>query len=253
MTGGSGSGSWVSTGLSRAASASTDAFLIPSGWQPGEGKVGVIYLHGATNDAYQSIRSTYPTLRDMCRAIAANRPLVAITTGDTWGNATAMTKITNACAYLWATLGAVDQKVILVGGSMGGGQALTWAGNNIAKTVGVVGVTPVSDLNDFVVNNRGGLAASVNAAYGGAYNNATDGPVRNPVLLAAAGAYGSTPVGLWYGDTDVIVVPSTVTTLAASIGASATLVPMVGGHNTSLDVLPVTDIAAYVEACAAAA
>jgi pimeloyl-ACP methyl ester carboxylesterase len=148
--------------------------------------------------------------------------------GDLWGSNTNITDIEAARTYFNTKYGALtSSKVAVIGGSMGGAAAMAWARANPTKCACLVLMLPVCDLNDMVVNNRLGLAASINAAYGGAYNNGTDGPNHSPVQFAAQ--LSGIPTQIWYATDDIVVIPSTVQTVIAAHG-SAEVHTITGNH-----------------------
>jgi hypothetical protein len=228
----------------------TDGFLwVTPRTGPGGDKPPIIVLHGATQTPAQFVDlGTYPNLTQLAFALAAaGYPLIApLMGGNTWGNDAALGFITEARAYAIAQ-GAKTGRSVVLGGSMGGGAAYAWARANPTLVACLVQLEPVSDLNDFVVNNRGGLAASVNAAYGGAYNNGTHGPTHNPESFKASLA--GVPTQVWYATDDTIVLPATVTSVTTAIGGSADLHTLTGGHtDTALGGVNAATVLSFIAA-----
>lgn len=221
--------------------------LLPKTWK-GDGTVrGIIYCHGAIQTEAQMIDATnYPGLVSIMRAIAdAGFPVLGIYAGgDQWGNATGKARVTDGVTYLQGTLGAKAGKVALIGGSMGGLTILNWAKDNLASVACAVGIVPVSDVSDMVTNNRGSLAASINTAYS-TWNEATMGATYNPHTYAASGLAGLR-YKCWYGASDTIVIPSTVTDVVSAIGATATGVSVAGDHTTALNNIPPADVVSFL-------
>lgn len=239
------------SGSGRYYSGEGDLLMVPKTWHGDGTVVGCIYLHGATQTQSQMVDNVnYPGLGSILRAVAAEGwPILGIYAGgDTWGNDTGIARVTSGITYLQGTIGAKTGKVVLIGGSMGGGLAQTYAGTFPGSVAAVVGLVPVSDLQDFVTNNRGGLAASVNAAYSGAYSNGTYGAAHNPTVMAANGSMGTVPYKAWYGASDTIVLPATVTTCVSSWGATASAVSVAGDHNTALNSVTPADVVAFIKA-----
>lgn len=125
--------------------------------------------------------------------------------GNTWGNDVALKRISEALDYL-GTLGYRTDRVGLLGISMGGGAAYTWARAHRSAVGAMVGILPLSDLNGVHADAR--FASSIDAAYGGAYRDAIDGPTHNPKDFASSLA--GMPTQVWYAIDDNIVLPSTV-------------------------------------------
>lgn len=102
---------------------------------------------------------------------------------SSWGNDTAQDRIDEGIAYVRAQFDCADDKVVLVGQSMGGSDVLNWAvrhPDDVAAIAVVVGLVDTDYIHD---NNVWGLAAAIDAAYGG--NWAASEPDYNPVNFAA--------------------------------------------------------------------
>jgi alpha-beta hydrolase superfamily lysophospholipase len=208
--------------------------LVPTDWK-GDGTIpGVIYCHGYGEDGLiPTLPAQNGQFSNLTALVAAGYPVLACDLGGSlWGYDPFRARVDSAITYLQGTVGAKAGKVVVVGTSMGGLGALVYAANNPTKVSGVVGIGPTSDMQHVVSNNDGGLAAIVNAAYPGGYSDATYGATFNPQVLAAAGKF-TMPVRLWIGSADTTVIPSTVTTLANTIGANATISYLSGGHAES--------------------
>lgn len=166
--------------------------------------------------------------------------------GNTWGNDTALTRIGEAKTYLQTTLGCLSGAVILLGVSMGAGAMMAWARANKVSVAAMVGILPVSDLQDIVTNNRGGLASNVNAAYSGGYSNASYGSTHNPAVFASQLA--GIPTQLWYATDDTVVLPSTITSVALGI-TDVDLHAVTGGHtDAALGAVDAATVIAFLAA-----
>jgi len=224
--------------------------MVPSGWTGDGTKMGVIYCHGALNTCRQMVDGvTYPNTKALFLAIvAAGYPLLGITTGDTWGNDTAMTRIDAAKTYLQSTVGAKAGAVALTGGSMGGCNALNWAKRNLASTACVVGYVPVSNISDIHTNNRGGLTSNINSAYG-TWSEASYGAARNPVTFAAAGDLAGLNYLAFGATSDAVCLPATVEAVCTSIGGTATYTAVSGGHSdAAIGNMPSADVISFLDA-----
>ena len=191
-----------------------------------------MFVHGAGSDAVYCIQP-YGLQSTFTKAVIDGG--FTCFAGDvggtaTWGNATAMSRMTTAYNYMQTMSGVSPGKIALVSGSMGALTSLNWAAANPTLVSAVVSVIPVINPNDIVVNNRGGYAASVHAAYGGAWSQATHGATYNPRTRAAAGAFAGIPMLLFYGLTDTLCMPAETQGFAASVGAGVTLAPLATGH-----------------------
>lgn len=220
--------------------------VLPKEWR-GDGTVmGLVYVHGATQTDAQVLDSTtYPAIVDIMRSVAAaGWPVLSIYAGgDLWGNATAMARMGSAKTYLQSTIGAKSGKIGLIGGSMGGLTVQNYAQANPSSVAVAVGLVPVSDVSDFVTNNRGGLASSINTAYS-TWNEGTMGTTYNPHTYASGGNLAACHYKCWYGASDTIVIPSTVTDVATAAGTTA--VSCVGDHNTSLNSVTIADVVTHI-------
>jgi pimeloyl-ACP methyl ester carboxylesterase len=224
----------TSEGLSRVQSGEGDAILTPKNYKADGTVPGVIWLHGSGGSHLTAVdENAYPTERANARAIAERYPLLSIDAGgiSTWGNDTAVARITTAKAYLQGAVGAKAGQIILAGQSMGGQNALVWAAQNLASVAAVFLVFPVCNLSDIVTNNRQGAAAVINSAYSGGWSEATYGAVHNPATLSTSGALNGLRAQMWMSDaSDTIVLQATQLALAAAIGATCETHQMVGGH-----------------------
>jgi pimeloyl-ACP methyl ester carboxylesterase len=206
---------------------------------------GVIYCHGATQTA--TGLGSGPTLNEVAllRTIAQYFPVVASDVGGplTWGNSAAMTAISAAKTYLESSLGARTDGVLLVGHSMGGGNAYDWYQQHPTLVKAMVGVSPVSDLQAFYAANRGSYQAGIGTALGVTY------PTPVPASADPNQTYSNLigkPIKVYYGSSDLTVLPSEVTSLATKIGATAVNVGAYGHGEATLGALPLPDLMAFL-------
>lgn len=241
---------WTSYGISNVASGENDIVFRPK--YPTAAKRGVLYLHG-----FGQSPSTYGTAAEALNAQGraniltslASQGHIVVASGvggrSTWANDTALAAITVAKNYLLG-LGVLPTKVALIGQSMGALNALAWASSNIASTSCVVGLIPVVNLTDLVVNNRDGYAVFANSAYSGGYSEAVYGAAHNPATMAAAGSFNALPVQFWYGSTDTVTPASVVQSVAANITGSDAR-QLVGGHaESTIDLVDVPSLLSFV-------
>lgn len=198
----------------------------------------VIYLHGATQHDDQIIDDeNYPFVADLGeRLVEAGHPVLAVDQGDTWGNAAALAVISEAADRF-------EVPVVVIGGSMGGGAALSWAAAEPERVACVAGIVPVSDLRQIVADNPSNLAVSVEGAHPDGVSES------NPLELAEGGRLDGLRYRAWFGTDDEVVDPATVEAVAAAIGVTASAVPVGGGHDTALDSIDVGDVVDFVEGC----
>jgi len=214
-------------------------------------KPGVLYVHGAGSDATYCI---VPTASQSTLTNKITREGYLGFSGDnggaaTWGNPTSITRLTTAKTHLQTTMGASSSGVVLVSGSMGGLNSLAWAAANPTLVSCIVSVIPVINVTDIVTNNRGGYAASINAAYSGGWSEATYGATHNPSTLAATGVFDNIPMLLFYGLTDTLCLPEHTEAFAATVGSNVELVPINDGHTfTTYDLVNHDQAVAFIKA-----
>jgi predicted esterase len=199
-------------------------------------KPGVLNLHGASGDAWTVIGWLNDSKPGTPNYVARNGQTgISADAGgpQTWGNQAAIDGAQRSYTRLQIMRGVKPGKVFLIGASMGGLTALNWAAANPDKIAGIVLIIPVINLNDIKVNNRGGYASLVNAAYGGNYDQATQGATKNPQTMAAAGKYSGIPILLYYGLTDTTCVPAEATTFASTVGSNVETVALNSGHDNN--------------------
>ena len=220
--------------------------IIKPKFPPESPKMGIMFCHGAGGLADQALRPEFAKvlqpLSDLGHPIMSHD----LVSSATWGNDAGQSAMTTAKAYMHASMGAKAGKILLVGASMGGLSSFVWAKNNPTLVAGIIGIVPVSDVNDIYTNNRQGLATWIASAYAGGWSQATLGAARNPITFATAGALAGIPALLFSAASDATVIPSTVLALKNAIGASATHVSMTGDHDNYT--VPVATVQAFVAA-----
>jgi pimeloyl-ACP methyl ester carboxylesterase len=204
------------------------------------GKRGVILLHGQdTSLLVWSNPSGTPGQASIGTALASvGFVCVSIfDEGNGWGNDAAVADIDAARVYL-GTLGCATDKVLLVGASMGVVDALNYTRAHPDRVAAVIGMIPGSDVDDMRDNNRAGTTqAAINTAWGlaaGSTSATVPLPARaNPTADANAAAIAGSGaiIKLYYSTVDTVVLPSTVTALAAKLGITATAIDSTTGHS----------------------
>lgn len=214
------------------------------GWAGNDRPPPLIFAHGATGrvmDGTALSLGQYELVWELAKYFTV---IVTDLGGDQWANDTHISRIAAAKTYAagtWFSSGPIT----LVGSSMGAAGCWAYAKANPEQVRCIAGIIPVSDIEDMRANNRGGLAASINAAYGGAYSQATHGALHNPVTIAPT-LTTDIPVKLWYSNADVTVVPSTVLAIGAA-RPSTTLVDVgAGGHGQASIVAATDDVVKFV-------
>ena len=160
------------------------------GWLQKEPKL-TLYLHGSGSNAQEVAGGAYE--RDLVLSLATDHVVHAGDYGyETWGNDTAIARIHSAITYMRANWG-VSGPVVLICASMGAANAFAYTLAHPENVKAVAAVVPLVDLADIY---QRGAAAQLNAAYGGSYNDAVDGPTHSPIQFAAE-LPADLPVHLW--------------------------------------------------------
>lgn len=186
---------------------------------------GVLFFHGSGETA----RTTYAQtlVRAMLEDIGQTSVVIMADFGlQAWANNTAVARAVEAMNYGEANLG-VTGKWTLVGGSMGNANAFATAKANPTRVKGIAGIIPLMSIPDIMAK---GVTAEVNAAYGGTYVDATDGPTHSPISMAMDPLL---PIHLWCAPDDALV-PITIAEafVATRPQTKLTVLPN-GGHSVA--------------------
>lgn len=211
-------------------------------------KPPVIYVHGAEGDVgggltWMKIKSRAPLIHALAND---GRMLLSADLGGvaTWGNDIAMSRLTAAYNVTQSLTDDMSGKVVLVGQSMGGLNAMLWARANPTLVHSVVSVIPVVNLTD--IHNNRGLGASIDSAYGGSYSEAVYGATKNPSTIAQAGGYNTVRTLLYYGDTDILCLPEFAEAFANN-SALTQAVAVDGGHSEeAVGLVPASDVIRFI-------
>lgn len=183
---------------------------------------GVIYCHSYGGDHAQAVDGI-ETEAVLSTLAVAGHPVLSCDMGgpSTWGNDTAQSRLSEARAFLISRYGVTDTSVHLVAVSMGALVALNWARANASLVASVSLCVPVVDLADVHDNDRSGLAAPIEAAYGGGagYSAAVD--AHNPA--ANVGGYAGMPIRAWTSETDTIALAAKAESFASAVASRASV------------------------------
>lgn len=193
---------------------------------------GVSYVHGAGSNADYCL-STLGNQAARTFTVSTRYPAIAGDNGgqSTWGNDLSITRLGGNLTRLQARSDVHDSDYALVGDSMGGIVSLNYAAQATVKPKAIVMVIPVINPEDIRANNRSGYAASINAAYGGAYNEATMGATKNPYTMRSAAKLAGIPMLIFYGLTDTLCLPTFTQQFGAADPSKRTLVSLPTGHD----------------------
>jgi predicted esterase len=183
----------------------------------------VLWAHGRGGSGVNETQIA-DNFRVMNGVSCGNYPILSMDMGGqtTWGNDTAIAKVTDAKTYAQGTLGGKAGKVLLWGGSMGSLVVLNWAAANPTLVAAVACALPANSLVDLHDNNRGGFKTEIETAHGTGVlasfvGNAT-ATAHDPTQQAAN--LISFPIKLWYSTDDTTVVPSTVTAFQTAVNTA---------------------------------
>lgn len=197
-------------------------------------KTGIVVIHGAGVDADYFLNDPLSNLI-VPNIVSTNQmPAIATDAGGnlTWGNSTAQTAMDATMTFFTSQMKA-DDRVILLGQSMGGTTVLNWARNNPTKVAAIALHLPIVDLQDIVDNNRGpGLGPTVPPAYGNPPGNVIPSAF-NPAANTAD--YVGMPIRIWYSTNDLSCDPTVVTAFGTAVGATMTSLGPVGHSITGID------------------
>lgn len=129
-----------------------------------------------------------------------------------WGNPVNHSAISDAKAIGVGYGGSSTKKIAVVGASMGACATFSYTARFPANVACAVGVIPALDIALYKTPGPDGPFLpgtttpdpfpTVDAAYGGAYSNATYGSNHNPQVQASEGKFNTMPCQLWVDDND---------------------------------------------------
>jgi len=194
----------------------------------------VLQSHGAQGYG-ASILDNYAKDNWRTQMVASEYPMLSGDNGgfNTWGNDLSVQRLGGHLSYMQSRPDADPTNYALIGGSMGAIVSLNYIAQATVKPKCFVGMIPVMNLNDFVQNNRGGYASFINAAYGGAYNEATMGATKSPHTMRASAKLMGIPMLLFYGLSDALCMPQYTQEFAAADPTNRTLVSYPSGHDST--------------------
>lgn len=191
---------------------------------------GIMYIHGAGGTA-SSFNEAYGRQGEMSTRLV-NEGFLGVS-GDnggpqTWGNPTSIMRLESNRIALNG-MGPIN-KYGLIGGSMGGQNAINFAAQANIKPSAIVCIIPVMNVEDIRANNRDGYAPLINAAYGGTYSEATMGQFHNPYTMRSMTKLMGIPTLIFYGAADTLCLPAFATGYCDADPTFRTAVSMPYGH-----------------------
>ncbi len=231
----------------------------PREYKPDGTKRWIVYLHSASLSSYSHLTSAGAGAGKLLQAVGDVFPIIAIDGGtipgsgtddgtETFGNTTAVNRIADAVAWVIdpAKGGGKTDKVMLMGTSQGAAGIVNYAKANPTKVAAMVGVLPVSDLQNSRVNDWGpGLRAVIDGAHGVTY------PASLPAGVDPATNYSGAsgiPLKAFYLPSDATVPHSTVTDLwVTKLGGTEQAISPDGAHSdAAVGNVPVSDVISFL-------
>lgn len=243
--------------------------ILPRGWRGDGSKTGLVYCHGYTADLIPELEARNPAVGPgMYRILNAiadrlGLPIVSLAMGspggtgnppatpaatNPWGNPTGVNRVGLAKAYLQgAAVGAAPGKVALFGQSMGHLSVMNYAAANLGSVACVVSSMGVADLNN--IHGQATYLSSIDTAFGGTWTQAANGATSNPLTQAQAGKFAGLPWRGYVGTADTTAPLAQAQSLAAAIGATASVVPIGGAvHDwNAVAQYPLEDLLAFLD------
>jgi len=239
-------------GTDRVTAGERDLLLVPRTRGAGRDLPPVVFCHGAGGSALSWADPAAPGTTAAARGLVARTGLAGIAAdlgGDTWGNATGIARIDAARTCAARLLGCRPDRMVLVGGSMGGLLAYAYAQARSDQVAGIVAVGPVTDLPELRARDPLGLAASVDLAWG--VSPGVPLPAAADVTRDPAGLHG-VPLAVYYSSGDTVVPASTVLPFAASAAADPVVdLGPVDHGDAQWAALPLSDVARWIAAASA--
>lgn len=199
--------------------AERDYLFTPNPQRPA-GKYGAVLLHGSSAPIQYGVVNSWASGALAGLIAKEGIPCIAAEmSGQAFGNAAAMTDITNAITYMGAQLGTPTTKAHLIGISMGAYTGLRYAITNPTKVASFTGIIPLCDLDYIYQNNVAGLRAQIGTAWGVTYPAAL--PAGAIISSTAAALAGNIPSRLYYSTVDALIPTAQVTTMGTTIDAEA--------------------------------
>lgn len=189
--------------------------------------------------------------------------------GAQWGNDDNQAGVADAWTFAIKNGASSTKKPVLLGISMGACVMLGYAGRFPTSASGVIGIVPAIDILVYKNGSTNGpfdtdgvtpytFAATINAAYGGAYSDGTYGAQHNPKYMAFAGhAFDTMPIQLWYGDADTFAGKKMIEPFVNKVKQQNPSAPIqfnrIPGrgitHFTGVENTPLTSIVAFAQSC----
>lgn len=231
----------TSTGRGRMTAGQVDCYSIGENFNPE--LPPVIYGHGAGSDAAMLSGFELPGHQPIVQALTdMGFAVVGASAAQSYGNAAAMTSVTNAVTFARNTLGCSTKPIAMLGTSMGGTTAMTYAYNNPTLVACIVGLIPIIDLAEMVEQDTLGLASAVLAAWSVAALPLPAG--ADPNTAGHRATLAQIPMQHWYATDDAV--SANITSFQQATGCDVRAVGPYGHSDESIRRSWPTDIARFI-------
>lgn len=196
---------------------------------------GLLYVPGNASTALTFIDDPVYR-REIAEAFTlAGIPVASLGTSNLWGNSTIQGRIGALKTYAQSNWGFASGPINVFAVSAGVPASLLWAKANPTLVNKLALVLPAVDMQDIHDNNRGGFAAAIEAAWGGAAPTDANNPADLTADLAAF------DIAMWTSSDDFVCVPDVVDPFGVAVGAETHSLGAVGHTLTGLDPQQVLD------------
>lgn len=232
----------TSVGVGRATASVVDSYAIGENFDP---RLPPVVFHGGSfSDASQVVGNDLPSFQPIVRAILdAGFVIVGSTTQVSWGNSTAQNRTDDVLAWARTTFGASNRPAVMLGGSEGAVDALTYAYVNPAKVACVVGLIPLIDLQEAREQDIQGLRGTIDTAWGVTYPAALPSGA-DPMTAGHQATLATIPIQLWYATDDAV--SANITAFRNGTGCDIRPVGPTGHSDTSIGNAWPTEIVKFI-------
>jgi pimeloyl-ACP methyl ester carboxylesterase len=249
----------ISFGRGRAVAGQDDFVITPT--RGASGRRVVIACHGQLQATLAWLSPGTPGQYGIVQSLAAAGFVVigGYYDGPMWGNDAAVADI--EAFRVWAgTLGCVNDKVLLVGASMGHYDAAMYAAAHPDRVAAIASIIPGIDIDDVRDNNKANARDYVNTAWGtpAGSTSATNAlpaaaKLLDPAKVAAVASAGA-PIKMYYSTADTVILPSSVPAYRDAINtivpglATATVVSSTLDHSdAAMGAMPMPEVVRFLD------
>jgi hypothetical protein len=249
----------TSFGNGRAVAGQDDFHVIPDGGP--RGRRAVVVCHGQLQATLAWLSPGTPGQFGIVQTLAQAGFVVlgGYYDGPMWGNDTAVADL--EAFRVWAgTLGAHNDKLLLLGASMGHYDACMYAAAHPDRVAAIASIIPGIDIDDVRDNNKANARDYVNTAWGtpAGSTSATNplpaaAKLLTPSKVAAVASSGA-PVKMYYSTADTVILPTSVTAYADALNAqvnglaTATIVSSTLDHSdAAMGAMPMTEVSRFFD------